>query len=67
MIIAKSVSDRNLAAGESVRVCSYNVRHGDCTLVEYVRDDTVQFRLLVDAGERLPQTLVTHLCGKSTQ
>lgn len=61
MIMAKSVTDRNLAAGESVRVCSYNVRHGDCTLVEYVRDEAVQFRLLVDAGEGLPHALVAHL------
>jgi hypothetical protein len=27
-------------------------------LVEYMRDDTIQFRMLIDAGEQLPQALV---------
>lgn len=50
--------DQKLSANESVRICSFNVRHGDCTLVEYMRDDTIQFRMLIDAGEQLPQALV---------
>lgn len=46
---------------DECRVTSYAVGHGDCTLVEYFRNNRVAFRCLVDGGTSLPEALVTHL------
>ncbi|WP_207285975.1 hypothetical protein [Pseudomonas sp. FW300-N2A2] len=49
------------AAPDEVRMRSFNVGHGDCTLVEVVAEDRVVFRCLLDAGMALPPALITHL------
>lgn len=46
---------------DEVRVLSFNVGHGDCTLVESVCNGVVIFRCLLDAGMRLPEELITYL------
>ena len=45
-------------------VSSFGVKHGDCTLVEYVREGVVRFRLLCDAGVKAPDALFTQLAKK---
>lgn len=46
---------------DGMLVHSFGVGHGDCTLVEYCQGDKVVWRLLYDAGEKLPEALVNHL------
>jgi hypothetical protein len=46
---------------DECRVTSYAVGHGDCTLVEYIRDGRITFRCLVDGGTSLPAELVAYL------
>ena len=46
---------------DEVRMRSFNVGHGDCTLVEVVADGSIVFRCLLDAGMALPPALITHL------
>lgn len=46
---------------EEVRVLSFNVGHGDCTLIEYIIGSQPRFRCLVDAGKALPPDLLEHL------
>ena len=46
---------------DDLRLLSFNVGHGDCTLLEYHREGTIAFRCLVDAGQSLPLALLDHL------
>lgn len=46
---------------DAVEISSFHVGHGDCTLLEYKSQGCVRFRLLADAGERLPKALLAHL------
>lgn len=49
------------AEHDALDILSFHVGHGDCTLIEYKSEGRIRFRLLADAGERLPPALVTHL------
>lgn len=40
---------------------SFGVGHGDCSLIEFKVQGVVEFRLLCDAGEALPDALLKHL------
>lgn len=46
---------------DDLRLLSFNVGHGDCTLLEYRRESRIAFRCLVDAGQSLPTALLEHL------
>lgn len=50
-----------LSIPDEAKILSFNVGHGDCTLVEYWRARVLSFRCLVDAGLSLPPTLLEHL------
>jgi hypothetical protein len=50
-----------LAAPDEAKILSFNVGHGDCTLVEYWREGMLSFRCLVDGGQSLPNSLLDHL------
>jgi Metallo-beta-lactamase superfamily len=43
------------------RIHSFSVGHGDCTLIEYLSQGEAVFRMLVDAGTKLPDPLIQHL------
>jgi beta-lactamase superfamily II metal-dependent hydrolase len=57
---ASSPSPARPVADEFV-VSSFGVKHGDCTLVEYISARVVRFRLLCDAGAVAPPALFAHL------
>jgi hypothetical protein len=46
---------------DEARILSFNVGHGDCTLIEYASEGNISFRMLVDAGAKLPAALTDHL------
>ncbi|HSD39039.1 MAG TPA: MBL fold metallo-hydrolase [Rhodocyclaceae bacterium] len=46
---------------DELRLLSFNVGHGDCTLLEYHQENVIAFRCLVDAGQSLPVALLEHL------
>lgn len=48
-------------ASDEVRVLSFNVGHGDCTLVESVSNGRILFRCLLDAGMKLPSDLIAYI------
>jgi hypothetical protein len=60
---AQSITEVNTSnfASDEVRVLSFNVGHGDCTLVESVSDGRILFRCLLDAGMKLPSELITYI------
>jgi hypothetical protein len=49
------------AVPDSVKVRSFEVGHGECTLVEFFVQQQLAFRCLLDAGAELPQALLDHL------
>ncbi len=49
------------SASDEVRVLSFNVGHGDCTLVESVSNGRIIFRGLLDGGIKLPPALITYI------
>ncbi|SEI20215.1 ComEC/Rec2 family competence protein [Pseudomonas asplenii] len=51
----------SVTSPDEVRVLSFNVGHGDCTLVESVSDGSILFRCLLDAGMKVPPELITYL------
>jgi hypothetical protein len=57
------VTDASTAqeAADEAKIYSFQVGHGDCTLIEFSREGSVRFRMLVDAGQALPSALVNHL------
>lgn len=50
-----------LPLSDELLILSFNVGHGDCTLLEYHGDGAIAFRCLVDAGTSLPPELTEHL------
>jgi beta-lactamase superfamily II metal-dependent hydrolase len=57
------VTDASTAqeAADEAKIYSFQVGHGDCTLIEFSQEGSVRFRMLVDAGQALPSALVNHL------
>ncbi|WP_313048689.1 hypothetical protein [Pseudomonas soli] len=49
------------AMPDNVRILSFEVGHGECTLVEFISERQVAFRCLLDAGRVLPAALLDHL------
>ncbi|HEY8881096.1 MAG TPA: MBL fold metallo-hydrolase [Roseateles sp.] len=49
------------STNDELRLFSFNVGHGDCTLLEFHRNGAVSFRCLVDAGQSLPPLLIEHM------
>jgi hypothetical protein len=50
------VTDASTAqeAADEAKIYSFQVGHGDCTLIEFSQEGSVRFRMLVDAGQALP-------------
>jgi len=46
---------------DRLQVHSFAVGHGDCTMLEFFKEDMVAFRLLCDGGATLPKPLVDYL------
>lgn len=54
-------TETSATSPDEVRLLSFNVGHGDCTLVESVSNGSILFRCLLDAGMKVPPELITYL------
>lgn len=57
----KQNNPTNKYQGDRIDLITFGVGHGDCLLIEFIRDNKTAFRLLYDCGAKLPSALLKHL------
>ncbi|WP_287880649.1 MBL fold metallo-hydrolase [Aquitalea sp.] len=54
-------SNSTIKVRDRIDVLTFGVGHGDCLLLEFIKNGSVAFRLLYDGGARLSPALLEHL------